>query len=244
MISIKIRESIFLFISILFLVLTMSCGLDVYYILDPSIINIVVNDDSDSLNNIYNFKTDDSSNSSSPIAVGTEVYYKIYNSATTRDTDKNTISAANKIYSEAGFEKLESLGYQSLKTNNNTEPLIPIGNTDQTVNIRLFTEGTSSDPYVPNITLNSVISENTIPLRYNGDTFDFGKGDLYGLINKSNYESPYPKDGDDDVKFTEGESESIWYVQAYSVSIGRDSNFTTKYSQLLYLGYISIDTTK
>lgn len=230
---------------ILFLLfLIISCGLDVYYILEPATIIQTVTEDSDSLNNIYNFRTEDSTNSNSSIAMGTAVYYKIYNSSSTRISDRNSISAANKIYSETGFDKLESLGYQSLKSSQNDEPLIDISNTDQTVNIRLFTEGTSSSPYKPSIVINSNTLEGVIPLRYNGDTFDFGEGDLYGVISKTNYESPYPKDGDEDVKYTEGESESIWYVQAYAVSVGRDSNFTTKYSQLLYLGFITIDTTK
>jgi hypothetical protein len=31
-----------------------------------------------------------------------------------------------------------------------------------------------------------------------------------------------------------------WYVNAYAVSVGQDTNLTPLYSQLLWLGYIQI----
>ncbi|MBQ1984657.1 MAG: hypothetical protein II232_08530, partial [Spirochaetaceae bacterium] len=63
------------------------------------------------------------------------------------------------------------------------------------------------------------------------------------VVNDRSYQNSIPEQDNIDVKYvqlTDENTENVWYVNAYAVSIGMTPDFTYKYSQLEPLGYIVI----
>jgi hypothetical protein len=115
------------------------------------------------------------------------------------------------------------------------------------VEIRLFTEGYVDDPYRAGIKISGQYvmdgSDIAIPLRENESTFSFYSSSSNTVVNDRSYQNSIPEQDNIDVKYvqlTDENTENVWYVNAYAVSIGMTPDFTYKYSQLEPLGYIVI----
>lgn len=226
---------------------SMTCGLDVYYILYPPSEAKVVDENSDALGRYYSFKTADIENAGMDIYVGVTVIYRIYNDLTNLISDSFSINNYNSEYSEKGYNRAIALGYQQLEISNNEFPLVYKSSSNRTVEIRLFTEGFVENPYIAGVKVSGQYekdgSSNAIPLRENENTFAFYSSSKNTIVNGQTYTNAIPNQGDIDVKFIPKEDssqENIWYVNAYAVSVGMTADFSYRYSELEPLGYITI----
>jgi hypothetical protein len=228
-------------------VFSVSCGLDVYYILYPPSEAQIVNENTEALGRYFSFRTADVENSGMDIFTGTTVIYKIYNTLAQLTSDSFSINNSNSEFSDKGYNRAVGLGYQKLLLSNNQMPLVEKDGTDRTVEIRLFTEGYVDDPYQAGIKISGQYvmdgSDIAIPLRKNESTFAFYSTEKNTIVNGRYYLNSIPEEDNIDVKFvqlTEENTKNIWYVNAYAVSMGMTSDFSYKYSQLEPLGYIVI----
>lgn len=214
-----------------------SCGLSVYYFIEPSY-NVATPSPDNPSNNYFTFSTADIANNEQSDTgeityFGTDVYYKIYNNLNTLTSNTSAINTTNTEYTENGFNKMYSYGYQQLRTSRGILPAIPnaknisgAGFSNWSVNIRLTKEGV----YRPLITLvnNITTISDIIPYRFDESNFIFSQ----------NYT---PTESDMDYQMsTEFTTENTWYVNAYAVSTAMDTTLSTVHSQLCYLGYVKI----
>ena len=226
---------------------SISCGLDVYYILYPPSEAQIVNENTEALGRYFSFRTSDVENNGMDIFTGTAVIYRIYNTLSQLTSDSFSISNYNNEFSDKGYNRAISLGYQRLDISNNSVPLVSKSDKNRSVEIRLFTEGYLDNPYQAGIKVASEYikdgSDIAIPLRENESTFAFYSSKKFTNVNNKQYSNTVPEKDDIDVKFiqlSESSAENIWYVNAYAVSVGMTSDFTYKYSELEPLGYIVI----
>ncbi len=225
-----------------------SCGLDTFYVLDPPISIIhqpeYSNESQDS--KYFEFWTNENTQIEGFTFLGTEVYYKIYNSYSqmtsetsvlqtlSNDADKSATAAEKMINntSSGGY------GFKALKVAGNPEsPLVTASDSNQRVYIRLSdyqnVEDYSARVLVNGANLNGAAGK-TIPVRNTSDmrTFNFGRNGSYDIA---------PAKDDEDVKFTSGVTSSKWYVCMFAASLGMDATYQNYYSNILYLGSVSID---
>lgn len=228
-----------------------SCGLDTYIVVNSP--TIVINPPSytteDYNNECFEFWTNDSSiyYPSDFKYLGTQVYYKIYGSSSTLDSevsylqnlanDSNSASAPYMLLyptSSGGY------GYKALQSTNvsDSSVLIPYvdGKLMQNVYIRL-TDYQNLEEFSARILVDGKFlggsSVKTVPVRFENDlSFNFGR-------TGENDEKPV--EGDLDVKGPVP-SDGVWYVAMFAVGVGRDVTYTMQYSNILYLGSVAIDS--
>ncbi len=239
------------------------CGLDVYYVLpDPiTAIETPSYDKNSQSDQSFTFFTNEDIDSSLPadFFLGTDVYYKIYSNSSKMITETESLrslassssdtsnAAANKLVTTYNYKKLGGLNY------NNT-PLIPyyvhrsdyskltdlIDSKEKTyhrVNVKLTNY---YDLYPATINIQLVNNGKTIdtfeltPIRgISGEkTFDFGRDGNNNAV---------PKSDDEDVNYTSMSDGNKWYVAMFAVAVGRDTLYTMYYSNILYLGSVTID---
>ena len=170
--------------------------------------------------------------------LGTFVYYKIYSNPSTMTSNHNSIEAVNNSSNySAAAERMIGLKYQELRMNN--EILTPFAAGDH-VRIRLtnFQENDNRE-----ISTNAQIEVNEtyvgIPRRKIGPAFSFDFG-RYDKNYDSNIKYDAPNSGDED--FDGGSpSDGKYYVDMYAVAAGRDTTFARYYSNVTYLGSITIN---
>lgn len=238
---------LFLLINIVCLFLfNMGCGLDVFYVIEaPSVIvHEPSYDSTDYSERYFSFYTNESSSGTSGFNFsGTDVYYRIYDSSsqmqsevnvlvTLANDDTTSVNAASKMIDTYSYCKLRIDEYYD-------EPLIPYTGSNRQIYIRL-TDYQDIEDYSARILeggedgsyLNSS-STLTVPVR-NTDraSFNFGRdGDNDQL----------PVQGDDDVDYISGPTDSLWYVAMFAVAVGYDYTYTNYFSNILYLGSVTID---
>lgn len=204
-----------------------SCGLPVYYIIYPPVNPGSPTDIQDG--RYFSFKTADQVNKTTDIYRGIDVYYKIYNTENDRNLDIQQIQAVNSVFSQSGFNKMQSLGYAKLiskpSLHDSTDILFDKENSDANIKIRLFDEGSEENRDEAGFEINDIVSSGSKPIRSNGKNFQFDES--------------VPEQGDADYKHCEEGSDFFW-VAAFAVSVGRDGFFQNYYSSLLPLGSIKI----
>jgi len=224
-----------------------SCGLDVIiYIEPPEVYNYRPElygeiFDIDWENRYFEFLTNERGNADISEFIGTSIYYKIYNSYSTMDSEKNklkVLSNEDKTSSRAPTQLIEGYNYCLL---NNRIPLVQSRKKDQKVLIRL------TDYYVENYQEALLKGEEaqaarieidgnfySLPVRVDGkSTFNFGRDGENDLV---------PTKDDIDVKYDSTTTEEgIWYVCMFAVGVGIDETFNDIYSNILYLGTVAID---
>ena len=217
------KKVLCLFTCILFLLL-FSCGLEVYYFVEPPFNSVVISNPPDETFQVFSFTTADSRNTdpsvvgNSVVFLGTDVYYKIYTDLSVLESQKSTINTANLEYTENGINKLNSLGFQKITSNPYSDPLIRKSSSNQTVKIRLF----DTSVYKSNIDISGV--DVGKPLRYDGSSFNIRSGEiLEGLDINGN-----------------PNSDSNYYVLMYAVSVSTVNLSQRIYSSLCPLGYLQL----
>ena len=223
------------------------CGIDTFVYLYPvtQLLNTPSSSSSsnDPTYNFFQFKTSDSENynayGSDGYFKGFEVYYRIYNSSSTRSSDVSSIYTNNENNPTAAWTYLvNTKNYHRLVyTGRETGiPLIPGASSDRTVSIRLFAQTV----YTPYFSLDGS-TDGSGSLGIPERTLDSG----------TTYEPFYDKNDatkkaivisstDDDVTYTSGSTDSYWYVQAYAVAYGYDEAYKPYYSEVFSLGFVTI----
>lgn len=236
------RKFLVLASSILSLLSLTTCGLDTYYTLSPppaylSYPNVNI---TDKAQKYFDFYSATNTNSDSSFRfLGTAVYYRIYANQQTMNSHISSISAVNTSsdYSAAAIRMI-GYGYQQLYTSDGSvQPLISLEGAR--IRIRLANNLETVSDGIGNKAQITMI--NKIPRRALGvnKTFDFGRyEDSKYAAQKDNYTPPVQ--GDED--FEAGTvSDKKYYVNMYAVAVGRDTTYTTYYSNVLHLGSIMID---
>ncbi|MDE5897739.1 MAG: hypothetical protein K2H09_00505 [Treponemataceae bacterium] len=230
-----------------------TCGLDNYYYMyapvrtynDPTYI-------SEYDKSYFEFSTNETGmreyvNSDAEFAfLGTAVYYKIYNNYSTMNSHVASVSSLSTSTNEsaAATRVIETYKYQQLGTSNGTiTPLVPATGSDQRVYIRLSNyQETISPNFAARITIDGVPADGSLRPRRAGNqnklTFDFGRTD-------DDEDNAVPEEGDEDVEygtFSDSEDKAKWYINMYAVAVGRDTTYTTYYSNVLWLGNVTISS--
>ncbi|MFI3257845.1 MAG: hypothetical protein R3Y36_06075 [Spirochaetales bacterium] len=233
------QKKLCIFLSIIFcFLLCISCGLNVFYEIDPPINAAEPNPSDGTTTSIISF--DPSAQefeftarnvSSTFIAPGTDVYYRIYGSISSLQSDAAQINTSNTENTSNGFNKMTSLNYQKITVSSSTQGYL-IDENGGRVAIRLFVDSTTSANYEAGIRVDG--NNIGVPTRFNGNLFNFDTGDTAG----NDYENPLPQSGDADYNAT-SDGNNYWYVNAYAVSVGLENGtFTQVRSELLPLGFV------
>jgi hypothetical protein len=189
------------------------------------------------VDNFFQFRTSDSDNSGNSYFRGFEIYYRIYNSLSTRSSDVSTINTYNENNPTTAMTYLintknyHRMVYSARQTD---IPLIPGTSSDRTVSIRLFAQ----TPYIPYFSLDGTTDGSGtlgIPERTHNSGTSYEPFFETDDQTKGNISS-----SDDDVTFTSGSGESTWYVQAYVAAYGYDESYKSIYSEIFNLGYVTI----
>ena len=221
--NIAVKSQVGLFYFILFCLFVTSCGLDTFYYLDPIQSANVANQPEDPSEQFFSFTT--ASNSGEDIFVGTSVYYRLYNSENTMNSNITSINSQNEEYSDDAMNRLLSLGFQPISLDG-SEIIVPAAMGAVPVTLRLFNNGN----YNASVMINE--EDRGVPLRTPNLTgFSF---------YPTNSNSPLPKESDGDTSYTQSQSLDSWYIAAYGVSVGRSLELTPVYSQVVYLGNLII----
>lgn len=214
-----------------------SCGLDTFYIIDApdTTKHIPSNGDTDYSSRYFQFYTKANNDIEGFVFLGTEVYYKIYDSSSRLLNERETLIAISQdLEKNAGAaEKLiNDYKYVPLKvTGHNESPLIPASDSDQIVYIRL-SDYQNIDSFASKIKIDNVeIGKPIRNIENKPYTFNFGRKGEYDVK---------PVSGDVDCSIST--SSKKYYVCLFAVGVGRDATFANYYSNILYLGDVTIDS--
>lgn len=244
----KKKINIIIFVGCLFLFNT-SCGLDVFKKIDSpdQILNKPTAGNTDYTNDYFEFYTNEKEENEIEKIDGTSVYYKIYNNI---DKLNNEVSSLTAIANDsennynAPYKLIDEdkFNYKQLKADGiNSSTLIPYIGKDQKVYIRLSDylgmEEYSAQIKVDGLPLNGEKGK-TVPLRdiSTKSSFNFSGTDEYTKI---------PVADDVDTSFSSSsQTNDVWYVAMFAVAIKIDKDYTPIYSNILYLGAVTIDKSK
>ena len=232
-----------LFLLAVIVLLCMGCGIESYIYLYP-IKQYLILPSSDDPYNYFSFKTSDAANIenyANGYFKGCEVFYRIYNSTSARDSDYSAISSYTSNDEDndstpsanAYSYLINTKSYVRMTCQNRQEtPLIPAStdSSNQIVSIRLYA---ATSAYTEEITIND--TSYGLALRtIDGISKDAAEYTFdYDEIDKN----------DSDVKYstsTSNDAEGKWYVVAYAMAWGYDESFQNLYSVPYYLGYVTI----
>lgn len=233
-----------------------ACGLDTFYYVDSPVSDSHIASylSDDPVSNYFSCRTTEESpsenqymfGSSECTFLGTEIYYKIYNNASTMISTESTIgnmASDSGTSSSSASYLIDTKGYKPLKLSSGAvSPLIKAGSSPQ--NRFVYIKLTDSEPIcVSSSPMQIYVAGNELlvggnpvyPRRY----IDSGKGFSFGL----NDDNPVPLQTDEDVTWSDSTTETgVWYVDMYAVSLARDVNYALQYSRPYLMGSVSIRT--
>ncbi|MCI5667080.1 MAG: hypothetical protein SOW31_03770 [Treponema sp.] len=201
----------------------LSCGLDIIEYYEPPYVTInpPEPENIDSNQKYISFRTNNSENTSISFK-GTNVFYKIYNNREDARNDRDRLkSISQNDYSGTSAETLiTNYKYAML---NNSNILCPKSESGSDYDVRIdFTDS------------------NKFALIINGDE----QKPLRAVENyEFNFDSSYwtyDNERDFDVKYNSSSATDVWYVQFFAASIGLSSTLNEQYSNIVYLGCISL----
>ncbi len=206
--------------------LLFSCGLDVYYFIEPPFNSSSISNPADDVSQFFSFTTNGVNNRDPGIVgdmnyLGTQVYYKLYTNDSDLKSQRDSINSANIEYTENGIDKLLALGFQKLSCSSYSDPLIRKTPSPKNQNIKItFNNGYYSSEIL-------VDDENLgIPLRYDNTPFSLENLSVQDLdVYDSNNDS---------------EEDASFYILMYAVSVGTVNLSQRIYSSLCYLGFLQL----
>lgn len=223
------------------------CGLDTYYVLDqaPRVGRIVNYNEVDPAVRYFEFYAAPNSNAGNSEFgfLGTFVYYKIYSNPSTMTSNHNSIEAVNNSSNySAAAERMIGLGYKELYTSNGSRsPLVSESVGTAYVRIRLTNNDENGHGDIGHAAQIEIGGVNVgIPRRSRGQSysFDFGRNGKAEYSGRGiNYDLPI---SDEDF-YGGSPSDGKYYVDMYAVAAGRDTTFARYYSNVTYLGSITIN---
>lgn len=220
--NIKVFATFILVLCLVFF--NLSCGLDIIEYYEPPYVTInpPEPENIDSNQKYILFRTNNSENTSISFK-GTNVFYKIYNNREDARNDRDRLkSISQNDYSGTSAETLiTNYKYSMLNNSNILCPKSESGSDDYDVRID-FTDS------------------NRFALIINGKE----QKPLRAVENKEfNFDSSYwsyDSERDFDVKYNSSSATDVWYVQFFAASVGLSSTLTEQYSNIVYLGCISL----
>lgn len=223
-----------LFFAACLVLFNISCGLDTFYVIEPpfQIIKQPLYNSTDFNERYFEFYTNETTDISGFNFQGTNVYYRIYDSSSKLDSEVSTLNAkANDVENNSNVANylIETYKYQSLTYENNTTiTLIPNTGENKKVKIRLSDYQSSYPSEI------SFSNQQYKPMRsINGNlSFNFGR-------NGKNDKKPVADDADFN---SSSSSDSKYYVAMFAVGVGTDAAYSPYYSNILYLGAVTIDS--
>lgn len=255
-VSVQKKQRILLSVVSACVLLSLSCGLDTFYYLEPpkNDGHSVRYDYSDEIELFFSFLTNEEKNndfSGSDFDFrGTEVYYKIYNSSSAMESVQNAVDSLNSgsDVAAAATNLINTRFYRTLSLSPDAKPspLIPNRNDDRYVYIRLndMPNGDETQKAAVCIADKKMTAYNPsepgiqwlgAPRRSFSSVYGFN-------FNKNDSENPPPKEGDEDVYWSgTSSSPGVWYIDMWAVSAGRDGSYSSSYSKLLHLGSVRIE---
>lgn len=219
--NIKVFATFILVLCLVFF--NLSCGLDIIEYYEPPYVTInpPEPENIDSNQKYISFRTNNSENTSISFK-GTNVFYKIYNNREDARNDRDRLkSISQNDYSGTSAETLiTNYKYAML---NNSNILCPKRESGSDYDVRIdFTDS------------------NKFALIINGDE----QKPLRAVENyEFNFDSSYwtyDNERDFDVKYNSSSATDVWYVQFFAASIGLSSTLNEQYSNIVYLGCISL----
>lgn len=161
------------------------------------------------------------------------------------ESNHNYIEAVNNSTNySAAAERMIGLGYRELNTSNGiSSPLVEAGKEGAHVRIRLTNYQEKVSSGIENKAQIEIDGTNVgEPRRSLGQiySFDFGRKNNSNYPENGSIRYDAPKSGDDDFSGSEP-SDKNYYVDMYAVAAGRDTTFTKYYSNVTYLGSVTID---
>ena len=222
----------------------MGCGLDVFIMLDSptNISNQPSVGNTEYQNDYFEFYTNETGYTS---FVGTSIYYKIYNSSSTLSSEVSSLtSIANDTENNynAPYKLIDEdkYNYKQLKADGlNDATLIPYTGTNRKVYVRL-SDYLGMEAYSAQIKVDDkpLSGEKTVPLR------DISTKSSFNFSGTSE-DNNIPVSDDADTKFSSSsQTNDVWYVAMFAIAVGRDTTYTPVYSNILYLGAVTIDKSK
>ena len=206
----------------------LSCGLDIIEYYEPPYVTInpPEPENIDSNQKYILFRTNNLENTSISFK-GTNVFYKIYNNRKDARNDRDRLkSISQNDYSGTSAETLiTNYKYAMLnKNNSNINILCPKSESGSDYDVRI--DFTDSKRFALTID-----GKEQKPLR--------------AVENKEfNFDSSYwtyeNEQRDFDVKYNSSSATDVWYVQFFAASVGLSSTLTEQYSNIVYLGCISL----
>ncbi len=227
---------------ILFNIFFIGCGLDTFYVIDsPSVYHEPLYSSMELPERYFEFSTNEHDYEGTIKFLGTEVYYKIYNSSSKMNSEVSSInSAANNETStnQSANRLIETYKYQTLRHSNDegANILIPWNkNTNsRRVEIRLAND--------PEYDAEFTIANNTLgyPVRNILGNKVEDKSFSFKELSSANL----PKGGDNgdaDYEYSSTTEEiKEYYVSMFAVSVAQDDKYSSVYSTAIYLGSVTI----
>ncbi len=223
--NIKVFATCILVLCLVFF--NLSCGLDIIEYYEPPYVTInpPEPENIDSNQKYILFSTNNSENTSISFK-GTNVFYKIYNNREDARNDRDRLkSISQNDYSGTSAETLiTNYKYAMLNKNiNNSNILCPKSESGSDYDVRI--DFTDSNRFA--LIING---EEQKPLRA-VENFEFNFDSSYWS---------YDNERDFDVKYNSSSATDVWYVQFFAASVGLSSTLTEQYSNIVYLGCISL----
>lgn len=219
--NIKVFATCILVLCLVFF--NLSCGLDIIEYYEPPYVTInpPEPENIDSNQKYILFSTNNSENTSISFK-GTNVFYKIYNNREDARNDRDRLkSISQNDYSGTSAETLIT-NYKYAMLNNFFNILCPNTGSDYDVKI----DFTDSNKFALIID-----GKEQKPLRA-VENYEFNFDSSYWT-----YEN---EQRDFDVKYNSSSATDVWYVQFFAASVGLSSTLTEQYSNIVYLGCISL----
>ena len=205
----------------------LSCGLDIIEYYEPPYVTInpPEPENIDSNQKYILFSTNNSENTSISFK-GTNIFYKIYNNREDARNDRDRLkSISQNDYSGTSAETLiTNYKYAML---NNSNILCPKSESGSDYDVRI--DFTDSNRFA--LIINVDGKEEQKPLLRAVENYEFNFDSSYWS---------YDSERDFDVKYNSSSATDVWYVQFFAASIGLSSTLTEQYSNIVYLGCISL----
>lgn len=214
-----------------------SCGIEEFVYLFPVDFREYSPSDDPTYNN-FAFRTSDTKNQNEAgdYFEGFEIYYRIYNNESVRSTDASAINNYNDDDPAIAYNFLKNTKKYVRLLNTvykRRTPLIPAATENRTVRIRLIRYTDILPSFILEDMDGNIIEDFGRPLRSVSDTLG---------SDPTLFEFDEIGDGDDDVTWSTwtDENDKQLYVQAYVMAYGYDNSYKQLFSELFYLGYITL----
>ena len=210
------------------------CGLDTFYVIDPpSVYHETSYSNLDEPDNYFEFFTVENDYDGVTF-LGTEVYYKIYDSTSKLSSEYSNInSAANNesTANQSASRLIETYKFQPLRSSDNPGANILIPNTGYGRKIRIRLS--NYHDYLSEFTVDG--TKLGVPVRSIPKNPNFSFKELSS--------DQLPKGGenaDADYGYSTTEAVEEYYVSLFAVAVAQDSTYSWLYSNVVALGSVKI----